>query len=261
MRAGFETHGSALSRSFLAFVTFCLVLLLATGGVVWYVGPTLAGIVIDESRREQPYLLFQLLPAAAVAQSPENPSYRARFAALAAEDGAELVWQAGSVEVVEGSVLLDVAGAQMLRFPTGADLVQMFTGSAYRALQDGFGALPLRHLGSADASIDPSAAAASLVVLFRMDEASPPDPLGVPGASGWLRLLPEHEGRVAWQAAVDSIRGEDAWNRVLLLEFPDALSAQQWFEDPATVTERAIAARYLDDVTVLLVEPSSFVSR
>ena len=119
--------GSALSRSFLAFLTFCLVLVLATGGVVWYVGPTLAGIVVDESRREQPYLLLQLLPAAAVAQTPANPSYRARFAALAAEDGAELVWQAGAVEVIEGSVLLDVAGAQVLRFPTGADLVQMFT--------------------------------------------------------------------------------------------------------------------------------------
>lgn len=253
--------GSALSRSFLAFLTFCLVLVLATGGVVWYVGPTLAGIVVDESRREQPYLLLQLLPAAAVAQTPENPSYRARFAALAAEDGAELVWQAGAVEVIEGSVLLDVAGAQVLRFPTGADLVQMFTGSAYRGLRDGFGALPLRHLGSAGPAPELTPGAASLLVLFRVDESPPPDPLGVPGESGWLRLLPDHRGRVAWNAAVDPIRGEDAWNRLLLLQFPNALTAQQWFEDPATETERAIAARYLDDVTVLLVEPSPVVSR
>ena len=36
-----------MSRSFLAFLTFCLVLVAATGGVVWYVGPTLAGIVVD----------------------------------------------------------------------------------------------------------------------------------------------------------------------------------------------------------------------
>lgn len=250
-----------MSRSFLAFLTFCLVLVLATGGVVWYVGPTLAGIVVDASRRENPYYLFQLLPEAAVAQTPEDPSFRARFAALAAEDGAELVWQAGSVEVIEGSVLLDVAGAQMLRFPTGAGLVQMFTGTSYRGLREGFGALPVRHLGSAGAPPDLNAGAAGLVVLYRVDEAAPADPLGEPGASGWLKLLPDHGGRLAWNAAVDPIRGEDDWNRVALLQFPDALSAQRWFEDPATVTERAIAARYLDDMTVLLVEPSAVVSR
>jgi hypothetical protein len=33
-----------LSRSLLGFLAFCLLLVLATGGVVWYVGPTLAGI-------------------------------------------------------------------------------------------------------------------------------------------------------------------------------------------------------------------------
>ena len=119
----------------------------------------------------------------------------------------------------------------------------------------------MRHLGSAGPAPELTPGAASLLVLFRVDESPPPDPLGVPGESGWLRLLPDHRGRVAWNAAVDPIRGEDAWNRLLLLQFPNALTAQQWFEDPATETERAIAARYLDDVTVLLVEPSPVVSR
>jgi len=251
-----------LSRSLLGFLTFCVLLGLATAGVVWYVGPTLAGIVIDESRREQPYLLLQLLPRAAVVQGPETPSYRARFVALAAEDGAALVWQGGETEVVEGSVRLDVAGTQLLRFETGADLVQMLTSSAYRALRAGFGDIPVALLGSAEPPAELAADRASVIVLYHRAEHAPGNPLGSPGEDGWLRLVPKHGGTLRWQAPVAPIRApERAWNRVLLLQFPDALAAQAWLEDPATVTEQAIADRHLDELTVLLVQPPGFAPR
>jgi uncharacterized protein (DUF1330 family) len=251
-----------LSRSLVGFLTFCALLGLATAGVVWYVGPTLAGIVVDESRREQPYFLLQLLPGAAVGRGPETPSYRSRFVALAAEDAATLVWQGGATEVVEGSVLLDVAGAQLLRFETGADLVQMLTSSAYRSLRAGFGDLTVPLLGSAAAPGQLTANRASVVVLYRSAADGPDAPLGSPGRGGWLGLVADHGGELRWQAPVSPIRNpDDAWNRVLLLQFPDALAAQGWLEDPVTVTEQAIADRHVDALTVLLIQPPGFVPR
>jgi len=241
---------------------FCAVLGLATAGVVWYVGPTLAGIVVDQSRRDHPYYLLQLLPRAAVGPGPETPSYRSRFAALAAEDAAALVWQGGQTEVVEGSALLDVAGAQLLRFETGADLVQMLTSSAYRSLRAGFGEMTVPLLGSAAGPGQLAGDQASVVVLYHRAADAPEAPLGSPDHAGWLQLVPDHGGELRWQASVSPIRDpDDGWNRVLLLQFPDGLAARAWLEDPATVTEQAIADRHVDALTVLLVQAPGFVLR
>lgn len=247
-----------MSRSFLGFLVFCLLLALVSAGVVWYVGPTLAGIVVDQSRRENPYYLLQLLPAAALTGDTADPSYRARFVTLAAEDDARLLWQGGRARVAAGSVLLDVAGAQVVRFASGADLVQMLTSSAYRALDSAAGPLPVRHLGTPTAPLSLAADHATVVVLYRADAEAGATPLGKAGAGGWLRLLPEHGGTVRWDAAVDGIRGADIWNRLLLLQFPDVAAAHGWLEDPATVTERAIAAKHVDALTALVVQPAAF---
>lgn len=246
-----------MSRSLLGFLLFCLVLVATTAGVVWYVGPSLAAIVIDGERRENPYYLLQLLPAAAVTGNVGDPSYRARFVTLAAEDDADLLWQGGRAEVVEGSVLLDVAGAQILEFPTGADLVQVLTSTAYRALDDAVGRRSVRFVGTARAPLALAPDLASVVVLFQVDEASGPLPLGRAGEGGWLKLLPEHGGSVRWDAAVDVIGSDETWNRVLMLQFPGVAAAERWLGDPVTVTERAIAAKDVDALTALVVQPGA----
>lgn len=251
-----------MSRSLLGFLLFCLLLVIATAGVVWYMGPTLAGIVADSERRESPYYLLQLLPAAAARAPREQAtrSYRSRFVSLAAEEQGRLLWQGGSVEVAQGSVLLDVAGVQLLEFATGVDLVQMLTSSAYRDLAGGSPAEVL-HLGSPDPPGPLSAAAASVLVLYRVDAERADAPLGVPGETGWLALLPDYRGTVRWQAPVATVHGSEDWNRVLLMQFPRAGHAQAWLEDPNTATERAIARRQVDDMLVLLVQPSGFAPR
>ena len=244
-----------MSRSLVAFLIFCLLLAVVTGGVVWYVGPTLAGIVVDEAKREQPYYLLQLLPARA-AEPGAAASYRSRFAELAAEDGGRVLWLGGKVEVMEGSVLLDVAGLQLVEFPTGADLVQMFTGGALRDLENDFSAARPRHLGTSIAPGELAPDAATVAVLYRAEANRDNPPLGKPGERGWLALLPSYHGEVRWDAPVASIAGRSPWNRVLLVQFPDRGAAEGWLADPITATERAIAGKAVDEMVVLSVQPS-----
>lgn len=244
-----------MSRSLLGFLVFCGLLVLVSAGVVWYVGPTLAGIVIDESRRKNPYYLLQLWPAAAIATDSGDPSYRARFNALAGEEQGQVLWRGGDLDVHAGSVLLDVAAAQITKFDTGAGIVQLLTSSAHRALQDGFDDLPIRYLGTSQAPPDLDQRSTSVVVLLQVSQPQDAAPLGSPGESGWLSLVPRHQGQLRWQAEVDSIRGPRDWNQLLLLQFPDRDSALGWLQDPATVTERALAARHVDAMTVLVIQP------
>lgn len=244
----------------MGFLTFCLMLVLVSAGVVWYVGPTLAGIVVDETRRENPYFLFQLLPAAATAVDDREPSYRARFTALAGEEEGRLLWQGGSVDVAEGSLLLDMAAAQLLAFKSGVDLVQMLTSSAYRALDAGFGEMTVHQLGSVTPPHELAMERATVAVLYQA-ESTAVAPLGVPGDSGWLTLLPRYDGTVHWEAEVSVIGGRQPWNRILLLQFPTTAMAYGWLQDPVTVTERAIAAKQVASLTALVIQPGGFVPR
>lgn len=245
-----------MNRSLVAFLIFCLLLVAVTGGVVWYVGPTLAAIVVDEAKRERPYYLLQLLPARATEPGAATASYRSRFAELAAKDGGRVLWLGGKVDVMEGSVLLDIAGLQLVEFPTGADLVQMFTGGAFRNLENDFGAARPRHVGSSIGPRELAADAATVAVLYRAEANGENPPLGKPGERGWLALLPSYHGEVRWDAPIASIAGDNPWNRVLLVQFPDRAAAEGWLADPITATERAIARKAVDEMVVLSVQPS-----
>lgn len=247
-----------MSRSFLAFLAFCLLLLLASAGVVWYIGLTLTGIVFDGERRQNPYYLLQLLPLDDVEPGGEAGAYRNRFAAVAAEDQGRLVWQAGRVEVTEGHVRPDVEAVQLLEFTSGGSLVRMLTGSGYRSLQSDHGSLGTHLLGSAAPPQELAADEATVLVLYRSQPDGPPAPLGTPGESGWLTLLPGFGGSVGWHAPVDVIRGGRTWNRVLLLQFPDVPEAEAWLADSVTATESAIARKHVDSVVVLTARPVQF---
>lgn len=255
-----------MSRSLLAFLLFCLALVLASGALVWHVGPTLAALVVDQDRRTSPYHLLRIVPsggeAAAVAAADAaaddgaGASMRGRLLALAAEDGGRLVWQGSDAELIEGPVRLDGAALQLLTFDSGAGVVQFFTSTGYRALESERSSGTGRYLGTPTPPEALAANRASVVVLYRGKPGSIPRPLGVPGTSGWLAQVPRHGGELLWSAPLALVRGQGPWDRLLLLQFPDRSAARAWLEDAATVTERALAGRYVDDVVILLAHPA-----
>ncbi|MFU8814486.1 MAG: hypothetical protein ACNA7W_04010 [Pseudomonadales bacterium] len=261
-----------MSRSLLAFLLFCVVLLVASAGVVWFMGLTLAGIAVDGERRQNPYYLLQLLPEAALtsgaasadsevlASDAAAPSYRARFVTQAVQDQGRVMWRTGPVAVVEGSVRLDVAGLQLLEFATGGNLVQMLTSSSYRGLEASAGR-GVHLVGSPVAPGELPADEPAVVVLYRDQADGPTVLLGAPGESGWLGPLPRYGGTVSWHAPVAMVRGDQPWNRLLVLQFPETSAAEAWLADPVTATERAIARKYVDSVSVLMAEPAQAMWR
>lgn len=247
-----------MSRSLIAFLLFCVLLLAVSAAGVWYMGPTLARIAVDTETRENPYHLVQLVAT----DEPEQASaYRAAFLELAVADGAELRWQAGPLDVMEGSPRLAFDQAQILRFPAGGDLVQMLTSSGYRQLAGRADGPRTLLVGSRRGPAEIPAFGANLLALLELKPDAGAAELGEPGVGGWLGSVPEHGGTVVWNVPLDTLRGEGRWNHVIGLHFPDTASAEAWFTDPITATERAIAERIMEDALVLLAGDVPYQSR
>lgn len=239
-----------MSRSLLAFLLFCLGLVGVSAALVWHLGPTLVGILVDQDRRAAPYHVLRILPRSD-SDTEDVRARRARVLALAAEDSGSLIWQGGALDVVEGPVRLDGATLQVLTFASGGGVVQFLTRSEYRTLA---AAAAWRTYGTVTAPGELPPGRASVLVLFHAKPGSGDAPLGAPGEGGWLELASRHRGELRWQAAIDAIEGANGWNRLVMLQFPEAAAARDWLDEPATKTERALAARYVDDMVVLLVQ-------
>jgi hypothetical protein len=249
----------AVNRALLGFLVFCLVLVAATGVLVWHIGPTPTAIAFDGARRSEPYFLLQFIPQDANARRDAVPARRAGLVVVAGVDGGERIWSAGSTRRYEsrarhGSYRGAMEAVDAFAFDRGRDVVQVLTGAEYRELAaDPNLTTLLAGTATPPSAIDP--AAVSVLVLFEVMGGNLRHPLGEPGESGYLAVLGEHGGRLAWDAPIDWIRGSQEWNRLLLLQFPDAAAAGAWLRDPVTVTERAIASRHLGDLLVLVALP------
>jgi hypothetical protein len=81
-----------VSRALLGFLLFCLVLVAATGVLIWYIGPTPTAIAFDGTRRSEPYFLVELIPQDANAGLADVPARRAGLVVVAGVDGGERIW-------------------------------------------------------------------------------------------------------------------------------------------------------------------------
>jgi hypothetical protein len=249
----------ALSRSLVGFLFFCVLLLAGGAFLVWYVGPTATAIAFDGDRREAPYFLLQLIPRSPDAPAEAVPAQRAGIVVAAGADGGRQIWSANDIARHEsrtrhGSFGGAMAAIDLIEFDRGGDLVQMLTGAEYRDLAADADVAVLL----AGTSVPPQALRAgevAVLLLYELTDPAAVSPLGEVGQSGWLGTLDRHAGRLAWTAPLDWVRGKQAWNRVAMLQFPDAAAASRWLRDPATLTERAIASRQLGDLLVLVALP------
>jgi len=248
-----------LSRSLVGFLFFCLLLGAAGLFLVWYVGPTATRIAFDADRREAPYFLLQLIPQSATAGPDAVPQLRAGLLAAVGADGGRRIWTADETRRHEsrarhGSYRGAMAAVDLFAFDRASDLVQMLTGEEFRALA----AVPDPAALLVGTSVPPQSlrpGEVAVMVLYENVDPETPLPLGEAGDSGWLVALTDHSGRVAWDTPIDWIRGSEEWNRLVLLQFPDAASASAWLRDPATLSGRALASRYLGDLLVLAALP------
>lgn len=227
------SRGRLVNRSLAGLIVFVVVLVVAAALGAWLLGPNLVGLALDDERRSAPYYLLNF------AAGEPIYDYDKAFGELAANDQGRLAWQATTLGVVAGRLFEQWRGVQLYEFPHGSDFVEMATGAGSREVEAAHPGVSHMMLG---ASAAPASLEAGQLVVFELLELAAQ---GEDGDAVVRSLLTGHrafDGEVVWDVAVADPQGEWRWNRLVVVEFPDADRARGWLRDPVTVTERALAA-------------------
>lgn len=237
-----------LSRSLASFLLFLLALACLSALGVWWMGPAIVSLAVDDSRRNEPYYLIHL-----VSLDSTVDTYMHTFNNLALEDGGELIWHGELLQVRTGRRADEWQDVRVLRFARGADLVQLMTSAGFRNLTAT--GHPLL-LGSSTVPVDLAATGNVLFWLLKIREGA--------AESTSTRLdmvlanVAAFEGRTIWNTAVDPIGGDQVWDHLVVLTFPDRRRADAWFGDPLSVTERVLAQQTFRMEAMLHLQSSQF---
>lgn len=223
-----------------SLVTFLLFLCLFVGGgglLLWWAGPALVSLALDDERRGEPYYVIHLLDSA------DSAGYFQTFGGLLREEEAQLLWR-GSLQALHSGRSQDEIGeVALIEFTAGSGVVRMLTSSAYRALTDQDAPILL---GTALAP-GPIARDESLVLwLVEVVEGGEIAQLETLGASA-----SSFQGQLIWSTPIELLEGERRWNHALLIAFPDEHSLSAWLTAPATTTDRALLRRQHGDEAML----------
>jgi len=225
-----------VSRSFLTFLLFVLLLAIGAGALLWWAGPAMVSLALDEDRRSTPYYLVHLLDEA-------EPAYFQTFGGLLREEGAQLLWRGSLTALHAGRSRDELTDVALLEFGEGSAVVQMLTSSAYRTLtRDSKPVL----LGTPE---PPGPIAQDETLLLWLVELGPQtDPAVLEGLTGSAAA---RNGQLVWSSPVAVLEGDRPWNYMMLLAFPDQRALTDWLQDPETVTEQALSRRYYDAEAML----------
>ncbi|MGE0625344.1 MAG: hypothetical protein AB7I04_07525 [Pseudomonadales bacterium] len=226
-----------MSRSFLTFVFFVLVLALGAGVLLWWAGPAMVSLALDEERRSTPYYLVHLLDEA------EPAAYFQTFGGLLREEGAQLLWRGSLKALHAGRSRDELTDVALLEFGEGSAVVQMLTSGAYRTLTSGRAPVLL---GTPEPPGPIVQDEVLLLWLLALGRGTDPGVL-----DGLMSSATARNGQLVWSTPVSVLEGDRSWDYMILLAFPDEATLNAWLDDPETVTERALSRRYYDAEAML----------
>lgn len=237
MAASVSVANRPVSRSLLAFLLFVLLLAVGAAATLWWAGPAMVSLALDEERRASPYYLLHLLDEA------EPGAYFQTFGGLLREEGAQLLWRGSLKSLRAGRSRDEHTDVALLEFGEGSAVVQMLTSGAYRSLTRDRAVVLL-------GTPEPPGPIASdeTLLLWLIELGTNTDPAVLEGLAG---SAAEQNGQVVWSSPVSVLAGDRSWNYLILLAFPDTRALEAWLDDPETVTERSLSRRYYDAEAML----------
>jgi len=231
-----------VNRSLLGFIWFLLALALAAAAGAWWLGPGVVNLVLDDERRSEPYYLLHLGE-----QSVPGSEYAAQFTSLVQAEDGELLWRGSLERVLEGRLQDEWPDLMLFRMARGGDLIQTVTSPEYRRIISG---RRLMLLGVPEPPADLTGTGTLVLWLQQTDDG---DQAAASAALAQVaQNLSNFSGAVMWDSPVDLITGQGQWDHLAVLAFPDAATAQNWFREPASLTERTLAGKNLQHQTWLL---------
>ncbi|MFB3105680.1 MAG: hypothetical protein ACE1ZA_12275 [Pseudomonadales bacterium] len=238
-----------MSRPLVGLLLFCVILGGIAGLVGWWVGPTVLSLALDDKQRNEPYHLLHFVALKPDERETYARVYQTPMQQLVIDDGGQLLWQADTLRLVEGSVRDEWSQVVLARFPRAAEFVQMITGSQYRRISS---ANPVERVvvGIREAPDNFARNAPIVLYLFQLDEVAANE---FQLMTQKMLNLDQYGGLVVWETAISVLEGEvENWDRLIALQFETIERAESWLRDPASVTERAIARRNMQQVVILL---------
>ncbi len=219
-----------MNRSLGTFLIFLAVLLGGFALLLWWIGPVMVSLALDEERRTTPYYLLHLL------DEQDPAAYFQEFSALLRQEEAQLLWRGRLAALHAGRSRDELADVAVVEFGAGAGVVQMMTSSAYRNLTGR--ARPIL-LGTPDAP--GPIAQDEVLLLWLLETVADDEPVDL---SLLTKSAEPFRGQVIWSTEVAVLEGDRSWNHILLMAFPDPKSVRDWLADPETETDRALSRRH-----------------
>jgi uncharacterized protein (DUF1330 family) len=223
-----------VNRSLASFLTFLMVLAIAAAGGVWWLGFDLVDLALDEDRRAAPYQLLHF----ADADAPSG-DYAGTLTALVRSEEGDLAWRGGLDRLLDGRSEDEWQDLMIFDLPRGGGLVQLVTSPEFRELTEGRRTLLL---GTSAPALK-IAQTGNLLVWLQADP-EPDDPRRQ-ALDAVTASIGSYGGTLIVQGELDQVAGDSPWNHIAVMSFADAQQARDWFRDPASVTERALATKHL----------------
>lgn len=235
-----------MAKGFSIFITLAIGIAVIVGGVLWWIGPSLANLAFFDSRRSEPYVVIEFLRAA---HEPLQNRYVAPLQQLVNSEGGQAMASYQLQHVANGRSRDEWNRVVFYQIPQAQDVAQIMTSSPYSLMQDSISELRAIRLGTYASSSQAEWQDTLLVFLIVPRQTAQLDPM-----SSLLADATASAGRVVLDAQVNALDSEVAWQRMLVMDFASQRQALDWLNSPAMVTERDIVNSANREFAVLLLQ-------
>lgn len=234
---------------FLAFVGLITVLLL---GAALLLGSNRLSFVFHEQRGDAPFVMVNLLDFAdQAAERRYFDGYARETLVLVEALGGRQLWAARTDELVAGNAADRWPLIALVEYPSRASFIDMVTSSEYRGRLDARAAALERtavYAGTSRFPFEPDADRSYVVRLTRLSEGADYEVFEDRWGQQEHELLERHGGVLAWSADLNPlvVQPDDVFDRVTVIEFPDAIASSAWALDSERETLASLERRLLE---------------
>ncbi|MEM9623594.1 MAG: hypothetical protein AAF993_18255 [Pseudomonadota bacterium] len=233
-----------VGKGFSILITLAVGIAALVGGVLWWIGPSLAHLAFVDDRRADPYLVAEFLRGPV---EPLQTRYIAPLQQLVTSEGGQSLAAYQLQYVANGQTRDEWPRLVFYRIPHARDVAQIMTSSPYGLMQDSITGLQAMRLGSYANSAHDEWQNTLLIFLVIARESTQLDPL-----TGLLAAATGSGGRVVLDAQIDPLDAEPPWQRMLVMDFPSDKVALDWLNSTAIGIERDLTSSANRDFAVML---------
>ncbi len=249
---------STLSRGLAWFLAFVGLITMLLVGAALLLGTNWLSFIFHEQRGDAAFVMVNLLDFEDQAAEQRYMDEYARDTLVLIEAlGGRRLWAARTDELLAGNEadLWQLIG--LVEYPSRASFIDMVTSSEYRDRLDARAAALARtavYAGTPRFPFEPDTDRSYVVRLTRLGEGADYEAFEDQWGQQEHDLLERFGGTLAWSADLNPLvaQPDDLFDRITLIEFPDAIESSGWAVDSERETMASLERRLLERDVMLL---------